>query len=362
MAKKHRVPKLGALEGDTLKYVWPSIANKGGKYVCPDCKRPLIVKGGPGMKVVRHFAHYKSITPCDYYDRPSEAQIHKDAKLRLKQSLESGVLFTLQRNCLGFKGTCKSPDKTKLFDIPVVSETCKIIDEYGFQYNGYKRADIAYLNNGNLSFIFEICNTHATAETDRPEPWFEINAENFINTINDSVNKNQFNITCIRKWLCRNCQTAFDKNEAANAAAALKEAAELAAKAVAEEKAKAIEAANRKERARLQEEWVAHYEATKKKRKEHELIYLEKMAAEAELKARADLNVETNIHKLNSVAHKIPTIYTCMPGIYPDDHDPCLCCHETFYLPYSFNNSLKRLCIDCSNSRVDEICIKYNKI
>ena len=81
------IPFLGAFKKGTTDYVYPAIASKSEQYVCPDCSKDLILK--KGQKNAHHFAHYKSTNPCTYYDKPSESQIHKDAKLLLKNLLDN---------------------------------------------------------------------------------------------------------------------------------------------------------------------------------------------------------------------------------------------------------------------------------
>ena len=79
------VPPLGALKKGTTDYVYPAIATKANKYVCPECAKDLMLRAG--TKRVKHFAHFASENPCTYYDKPSEAQIHKDAKMLMKHVL-----------------------------------------------------------------------------------------------------------------------------------------------------------------------------------------------------------------------------------------------------------------------------------
>jgi hypothetical protein len=189
------VPPLGAFIKDTTKYVYPAVANKSEKYVCPDCNKDLILR--KGQIRVNHFAHYKSDSPCNYYDKPSESQIHKDAKLLLKNLLESKKALKLLRKC---KGTCGNEPEE--YEIPIFSDTSQIIIEYRFNYNGLKIADVAYIDNDEIVCVFEIYNKHKTDNAARPEPWFEIDALKFINSIN---NEDNFTINCVRENTCDDC-------------------------------------------------------------------------------------------------------------------------------------------------------------
>jgi len=191
------VPPLGALNRQTRTYVYPAIASKQDKYVCPECDKDLILRKGTVR--VPHFAHCKDDNPCHYYSKPTEAQIHKDAKLLLKRLLESGQPLVFRRKCPD--RCCPNWDKPEEFEIPAYSDSSQIVLEHRFDYNGPKIADVAYLDNKELVAIFEICNTHRTAEAARPEPWFEVDALGLINR----VNRGDEHIECIRQILCDDC-------------------------------------------------------------------------------------------------------------------------------------------------------------
>jgi hypothetical protein len=191
------VPPLGALNKQTRQYVYPAIASKQENYVCPECDKDLILRKGTIR--VAHFAHCKDDNPCHYYSKPTEAQVHKDAKLLLKRLLESGQQLLFRRKCPDCCGPNR--DKPEEYEIPAYSSSSQIVIEHRFDYNGPKIADVAYLDNKELVAIFEICNTHRTAETARPEPWFEVDAYTLIN----SVNRGDTHIDCIRHVLCDDC-------------------------------------------------------------------------------------------------------------------------------------------------------------
>ena len=89
---------LGAIIKNTNKYVYPSIANKNDVFECPDCHRDLILR--QGNKRVHHFAHYKTVNPCSYYTKPTETQIHKDAKMLMKTLLHNNTQITMSRVCI----------------------------------------------------------------------------------------------------------------------------------------------------------------------------------------------------------------------------------------------------------------------
>ena len=187
---------LGAVNKQTGEYVYPKIANKKDEYVCPDCNNDLILCQG---KIVRPYFKHKveRINPCHHYSNPTETQIHKDGKMLLKTVLERKIPISFARNCT----CCK---KNEEFEIPEISETSNIQLEYRFEYNGLKIADIAYIDNSELLCIFEICNTHKTSSENRPEPWFEVDAETLIKIANNK-DLTSLHIPCIRRENCDDC-------------------------------------------------------------------------------------------------------------------------------------------------------------
>ncbi len=187
---------LGAINKNTGEYIYPKIANKKDEYICPECNKDLILC--QGKIKVHHFRHkVDNINPCNHYSNPSETQIHKDAKILLKNLLERKIPISFVRKCC----SCKIDEE---FEIPEISETSVIKLEYRFEYNGLKIADVAYIDDGDIICIFEICNTHKTCSENRPEPWFEINAEKIIKDANDD-SLTSLKIPCIRCEKCNDC-------------------------------------------------------------------------------------------------------------------------------------------------------------
>jgi competence CoiA-like predicted nuclease len=88
---------MGAINKITNNYEYPSIARKGSKYKCPSCEKDVMFRNGKIR--LPHFAHCKSLNPCHYYEKPSETQIHKDAKLRMKTILENKREIIFNRIC-----------------------------------------------------------------------------------------------------------------------------------------------------------------------------------------------------------------------------------------------------------------------
>jgi hypothetical protein len=188
---------LGAINKNTGEYVYPKIANKKDEYICPECNKDLILVNGEVR--VHHFRHkVDCINPCHHYGNPTESQIHKEAKNLLKSLLERKIPISFIRSCC----ECNRYDE---FEIPVMTETSNIVIEHRFVYNGLsKQADVAYINDGMIIYIFEIYNTHKTSSENRPEPWFEVDAKTLIKMAN-AISLSSLQIPCIRCEKCVNC-------------------------------------------------------------------------------------------------------------------------------------------------------------
>jgi hypothetical protein len=198
---------MGAINKITNKYEYPKIANKINKYKCPSCEKDVIFRNGKINQP--HFAHYKSDNPCYYYDNPNETQIHKDAKLLMKTLLDNKNNISIHRTC----NYCEQRNcgYSECIDYDIFDDdynNTKAIIEYKFNYNNSNRsADIALLENDKIKYIFEICYKHKTKEENRPEPWFEIDAEKLIHNINsgENIDEEIISIDCIRNYICRFC-------------------------------------------------------------------------------------------------------------------------------------------------------------
>ncbi len=187
---------LGAINKLTGEYVFPRIANKKDEYKCPECNKDLILCQG-AIKA-HHFRHkVDHINPCYHYTSPSESQIHKDAKLLMKNILEKKKSVSFIRKCI----SCKDLEEHV---VPLVTDSSEIKLEYRFEYNGPKIADVAYIDSGDITCIIEICHTHKTCSENRPEPWFEIDARTFINSISNKQ-ISHIEIPCIRLEKCEDC-------------------------------------------------------------------------------------------------------------------------------------------------------------
>jgi hypothetical protein len=193
---------MGAINKETLKYEYSKIASKEYKYKCPSCDKDVIFRKGKIKQ--SHYAHKKSDNPCYYYDRPSESQIHKDAKMLMKMLLDNKTNMAFYRKCYNY---CKDPEYIFEITPDTYNDSTTAIIEYKFQYNNSNRsADVALVENDNIKYIFEICYKNKTKEENRPEPWVEIDAQTFINNINSNETNSEILIECKREYKCGVCE------------------------------------------------------------------------------------------------------------------------------------------------------------
>lgn len=211
MAEKYN---LGAINIITKQYTSPNKADKNAKYQCTDCEQRVLLRKGTIRKA--HFAHYSPTNTCSYYEHPNESQLHKDAKYKLQEKLNSKFPILISNNCpecgCGPAVFDTEPIEYKDGDNAVV--------EYRDPNNKYV-ADIAVLNAGKVRYIFEIKHTHATITNVRPEPWYEFTADAILEQEEISNNPNdinhlgeQYNLDCIRTSVNRFCPNCRIKTEA----------------------------------------------------------------------------------------------------------------------------------------------------
>ena len=184
----------GALHKTTNVYTTPSNAIKGEKYKCFECNDDIIFK--KGVKVIPHFSH-KPKSNCSYFSN-GESDEHKNAKIILKYIIDNNIPLFINRQC----GLCNDIKEYSIFK----DEASSIQLEHRFEYNGLKIADVAMIKDGDISYVFEILKTHKTKEEDRYGEWFEINADDLIDSYTNYVDK--ISLMCAREY-CKKCN---DKN------------------------------------------------------------------------------------------------------------------------------------------------------
>lgn len=115
----------------------------------------------------------------------------------MKHFLESGKNISIMQTC----GECKIE---RCIKINPLIENSVVKLEHRFKYNGNKIADVAYLQNNEIKYIFEICHTHKTKPENRPHPWFEISA---LDLANLADSENDIILKCMRNDNCIYCSS-----------------------------------------------------------------------------------------------------------------------------------------------------------
>lgn len=162
----------GAIDKETKSYVLPNNATKGREYVCADCDQRVIFRKGDVR--TPHFAHYVPSTKCTYYNTTSgESDSHKHAKLLLQKWLRNHRPICFSWNCQKQNafGECGMNVEHSI----EYKDGDEVILEYRSPKGDYI-ADVAILNSGKVRYIIEIVHSHRTSTTCRPEPWFEVKA------------------------------------------------------------------------------------------------------------------------------------------------------------------------------------------
>ena len=78
---------MGAINKSSNDRESPKFADKKNNYMCPSCQKDVIFK--KGQIKIPHFAHKASEIKCTFYDKPSETEIHKEAKILMKSLLNN---------------------------------------------------------------------------------------------------------------------------------------------------------------------------------------------------------------------------------------------------------------------------------
>lgn len=214
--------QMGAIDTETNQYVSPTEALKGKNYKCIECDKKVILRKGTVRKA--HFAHYAQTNVCSYYDHPNESQIHKDAKMLMAKLLTDRKNIQFVWRC-EYPPCYKTPSNIDEFqEMPTI--VYKEGDEVKLEYRDKDNkwvADVAVVNEGEVRYIIEIKNTHATT-TARPEPWYEVDATEFIQDINelnaehpDEPEIDEYKlkedyiylISCVRTDIMRYCYGSF---------------------------------------------------------------------------------------------------------------------------------------------------------
>ena len=180
---------IGAIEIETQKFFLPQHLNKDDKtrnFSCIACDEPLILKVG---KIKRnHFSHYPK-SKCIFSSRNSkgESEKHLNAKFKLAYLLKYKIPIKMLVEC-PYDHTCYLNEVEIKYE-----DSDKIEIEYSKNESNGFVADIAVINSmtNSIKYIFEICHTHKTSDITkllRPEPWFEVKADEILSLNSYSLN------------------------------------------------------------------------------------------------------------------------------------------------------------------------------
>ena len=187
---------------------------KGQLYRCPHCYEDVLYKHG---EIVRPYFCHKNKSTCSNYD--CESEIHRNAKQLLQNVLEA------RENPIHISRKCRKCNNPFLWTYGKLLTTSTVNQEHPFIYNGSnRRADVASIGaDGSLECIFEICNTNQTTEDKRPEPWFEFDAINLCDKLqNIPEGLCEITLDCIRKGfiqgnesygLCVACELEIEESQ-----------------------------------------------------------------------------------------------------------------------------------------------------
>jgi len=149
----------------------------------------------------------------------SEIQIHKDAKMLMAKLLTDKKSIQFIWRC-DYKQCNTESYSYEFQEMPSI--IYKEDDEVKMEYrdkDGKWVADVAIVNNGEVRYIIEIKNTHATT-TARQEPWYEVDASELIKEINtehtddpltdeDKLKDCIYYLCCQRTDIMRYCYGSF---------------------------------------------------------------------------------------------------------------------------------------------------------
>lgn len=195
-------------------YIWDANKNDG-ELKCLGCNEKLIIRDGSHN--IKHFAHISN-SNCNYENNQDK---HTYAIHILKEILEKRYVECIKRECFICGGINDSGDWNigeificgginnlnywfinKNFNNYIIKTECK------YDNKKQNHADLAILDENNkLICIFEIYNTHKTEQ--RPEPWFELDADILIQNYENYEkyeNYNNAELECIREFKCKKCK------------------------------------------------------------------------------------------------------------------------------------------------------------
>lgn len=172
--------------------------------VCPICDKHVTYRSSYTREDKIHvdacFIHFSSAeNECTYSSgKDNESINHKIAKEMLKIILQNeNINIVINLNC-----RCDQ----KKYSIDKKYNQVNL--EHDITHDGNKyRCDVACIDiDSNINYVFEIYHTSKTKYGSRPERWFELNADEVINSFS---NANIITLTC-RRPVCKNCNVEYN--------------------------------------------------------------------------------------------------------------------------------------------------------
>ena len=155
-------------------------AFSGRKYKCLDktCGGDVIFCAENSVSVRPYFRHVSSGGSCQRYSKPTPETIHDEAARVMKSLLETSSIKFFETKCMLYGNSCGIVWEEAMCKATIRDDF--ILNDRYDPSNCRLEADLSWYRDGKLFKIFEIKHTHATEEGHRPEPWFEVIAEDVL--------------------------------------------------------------------------------------------------------------------------------------------------------------------------------------
>lgn len=204
---KHLIKGIYKLSNKIISAVDAKHTYNNENCICIECKNPIMGCDGPTITKT-YFKHkVDNNNKCKYFQNIESAK-HAEAKYRLKTILEEKKFSDIHKECISCTNLISCID---IFDN---IKEYQVENEYSFPYKKTnKKADVAVIHKDGF-ICFEIYYTHKTKEKDRPEPWFEIDAFKFLESIENKKYETDKILYCIRKNEdCEICLTKYKEQQ-----------------------------------------------------------------------------------------------------------------------------------------------------
>ena len=197
--------------------------------ICPKCKTPVLKRFRSDTNI-HYYKHEKLPINletgrfCDYYNseinfKKDKSQNNEEKKLSKIHSEAIELIYSHLNNkndiivekICDFNYDCCEIKETKIIKL---DEGDNIKKEHHFKWNGNNYfADLAILGkNKDIKIIIEVCHTHKTDESKRPDCiyWCELRSFQIIRNLSYCKTNKDNNFVCLRKLKCNTC---IDENK-----------------------------------------------------------------------------------------------------------------------------------------------------